>query len=199
MKIISLLIALAVLTVAAFGLYIALGAYPVGADVPHSGPVYWALTTVRDRSVAAQARDTIAPADLENPRRLAIGAGHYASMCSGCHLAPGYESSEVWKGLYPQPPPLAHGINLTPAEIFWVIKHGLKFSGMPAWGKSHSDDEIWDIAAFVLKLPRLTATQYKNLVAHAPPDRDMMRMPMPGATGKASPDDKTSMPMPQQR
>lgn len=197
MKIISLLIALTVLILVGFGLYIALGAYPVGADVPHSGPVNRVLATVRDRSVAAQARGISAPADLENPERLAVGAGHYASMCSGCHLAPGYENSELWKGLYPQPPPLAHGINLTPAEIFWVVKHGLKFSGMPAWGKSHSDDEIWDITAFVLKLPHLTATQYKTVVAHAPPDSDMMRMPMPGGdpTGKGSADNKTmSMP-----
>jgi mono/diheme cytochrome c family protein len=196
-KIINLLIALAVLIVAGFALYIALGAYPVGADVPHSGPAYWVLTTVRDRSVAAQARGISAPADLENPQRLAVGAGHYASMCSGCHLAPGYESSEIWTGLYPQPPPLAQGVNLTPAEMFWVIKHGLKFSGMPAWGQSHSDSEIWDITAFVLKLPHLTAAQYKDIVTHAPPDIDMMRMPMPGedATEKGSPAHKPmSMP-----
>lgn len=195
MRIIKLSVALAVLAVIGVGLYAYSGAYPVGADIPHSGPVYWVLTTVRDRGVAAQAGGIKVPADLENPRRLAVGAGHYASMCSGCHLAPGYESSEIWKGLYPQPPQLAHGIDLTPAEIFWVVKHGLKFSGMPAWGKSHSDDEIWDLTVFVLKLPHLTAAQYKDMVAHAPRDADMIMMPMPGgdAMGKNSTNGNSSV------
>lgn len=178
--IIKLLIALAVLFAAGLGMYIYLGGYPVGADVPHSGPVFWLLATVRDRGVATQTRDIRVPLDLDSPRRLSEGAGQYAAMCSGCHLTPGYESSETWQGLYPQPPRLAHGVDLTPAEIFWVVKHGLKFSGMPAWGKSHSDDEIWDVTAFVLDLPHLTPAQYRDMVAHAPPDRDMMRMPVPG-------------------
>lgn len=199
MRIINVLIAVAVLFVAALGIYIYFGAYPVGADVPHSGFVFSVLATVRDRGVAAQARNVAPPPDLDTPQRLSVGAGQYATMCSGCHLAPGYESSEIWKGLYPQPPRLAHGVDLTPAEIFWVVKHGLKFSGMPAWGKSHSDDQIWDIMAFVLKLPHLTAAQYKDIVAHAPGDTDMMRMPMPGGdpTEKESPDAKTSISMPQ--
>ena len=179
MKVIKPLVALAVLFAAGFGIYIYRGGYPVGADVPHSGPVYWILAMVRDRGIATQTRDIRAPIDLDNPRRLSDGAGQYATMCSGCHLAPGYESNETWKGLYPQPPRLAHGIDLTPAETFWVIKHGLKFSGMPAWGKSHSDGEIWDITAFVQNLPRLTPTQYRDMVMHARPDMDMMRMPMP--------------------
>ena len=179
MKLLTLLMVLAGLFVAGLGTYILLGAYPVGADVPHSGLVFSLLATVRDRGVAAQSRNVSVPADLDNPQRLSDGAGQYATMCARCHLAPGYESSETWKGLYPQPPRFAYGIDLTPAEVFWVVKHGLKFSGMPAWGRSHSDDEIWDITAFVLKLPHLTAAQYQEIVAHAPPDMDMMRMPMP--------------------
>lgn len=181
MRVIKLLVALAVLFIAGLAMYIYLGGYPIGADVPHSGAVFWLLATVRDRVVATQARDIRVPSDLDDSHRISNGAGQYATMCSGCHLAPGYESSETWKGLYPQPPRLAHAIDLTPAEIFWVVKHGLKFSGMPAWGESHSDDEIWDITAFVLSLPHLTAAQYKDMVAHAQPDMDMMKMPMPPA------------------
>jgi mono/diheme cytochrome c family protein len=180
LRILTPLIVLILLFSAGLGLYVYSGSYPIGADIPHSGPVFSLLATVRDRSVAAQARRVRPPADLDRPQRLSVGAGQYAAMCSGCHLAPGYESGETWEGLYPQPPRLAHVTDLTPAEIFWVVKHGLKFSGMPAWGKSHSDDEIWDITAFVLKLPHLTAAQYKDIVTRAPADADMTMMPMPG-------------------
>jgi mono/diheme cytochrome c family protein len=75
---------------------------------------------------------------------------------------------------------LAQGTDLTPAEVFWVVKLGLKFSGMPPWGRSHSDDEIWDLAAFVLRLSHVTPTEYRNLVTHAPRDKDILMMPMPG-------------------
>lgn len=199
MKAIKLVIVLALLLAAGLGTYIAVGSYPVGADVPHSGLVFSLLATVRDRGVAARSRGINAPADLESPKRLSVGAGQYAAMCSGCHLAPGYETNETWVGLYPRPPRLAHRSGLTPAKVFWVVKHGLKFSGMPAWGKSHSDDEIWDITAFVLNLPHLTPAQYKDVVAHAPPDTDMIVMPMPGegTTGKDSPDASPPMSMPQ--
>ena len=180
MKTTSLVIALALLTVLGLGIYAYSGTYPVGADEPHAGPTFWLLATVRDRGVAAQSRSVTPPPDLESPQRMSIGAGQYATMCSNCHLAPGYESGETWEGLYPRPPRLAQGTDLTPAEVFWVVKHGLKFSGMPAWGKSHSDDEIWDLTAFVLRLSRLTPAQYKDIVAHAPRDEDMLMMPMPG-------------------
>lgn len=198
LRAIKLVIALALLVVAGLGTYLALGGYPVGADVPHSRFVSSLLATARDRRVAAQARNISTPSDLDSAKRLSVGAGQYATMCSGCHLAPGYEADETWKGLYPQPPRLAHGLDLTPAEIFWAVKHGLKFSGMPAWGKSHSDEEIWDITAFVVMLPRLTPVQYKDMVARAPSDMDMIRMPMPGGdpTGRESPDSKPSMSMP---
>lgn len=181
LRTLKLFVALVLLFLGGLGLYLYSGRYPIGADMPHSGPVLSLLGIVRDRAVAAEARQVNPPADLDQPRRLTVGAGQYAAMCSGCHLAPGYESGETWEGLYPQPPRLAHGTRLTPAEIFWVVKHGLKFSGMPAWGKSHSDEEIWDITAFVLKLPHLTATQYKDIVTRAPPDADMTMMPMPGS------------------
>lgn len=75
LRIIKLLIALAVLFVAGLGMYIYLGDYPIGADVPHSGLVFWLLATMRDRGVATQTRNIRVPPDLDNPRRLSYGAG----------------------------------------------------------------------------------------------------------------------------
>jgi len=85
-------------------------------------------------------------------------------MCSGCHLAPGLEKTEISQGLYPSAPELSRGNDLTPAEQFWVLKHGIKMTGMPAWGPTHDDDLLWDIVAFVQKLPTLSPEQYQTIV-----------------------------------
>jgi mono/diheme cytochrome c family protein len=185
MRAIKISVAVVVVLAAGIGAYIYTGGYPIGADSPHSAAVLTLLSVARDRGIEAGSRDIRPPAGLSAPGRLSIGAGQYAAMCSGCHLAPGYRSDETWEGLYPQPPRLAQGTRLTPAEVFWVIKHGLKFSGMPAWGKSHTDDELWSITAFVLALPHLTAQQYRDIVARAPADADMVKMPMPQPGGQS--------------
>jgi mono/diheme cytochrome c family protein len=74
--------------------------------------------------------------------------------------------------MYPQPPNLSK-IRVDPRDAFWVIKHGVKMSGMPAWGGSHDDATIWSMVAFLQKLPELTPQQYEDMVAKAPPDEDM--------------------------
>lgn len=150
------------------------GAYDVAADVPHTSLVYWLLDTARDRSVAVRAGTVRVPADFETPARVAAGAGLYAEMCSGCHLAPGMERTEIAQGLYPAAPELAEGTDLTPAEEFWIIKHGIKMTGMAAWGKTHNDALIWDMVAFLQKLPSLSPDAYKALVKSAPEDHDEM-------------------------
>jgi mono/diheme cytochrome c family protein len=162
---------LALLAVVAVAIYA--GLYNIAADVPHTPPVYWLLETVRDRSVAARARD-IVPNDLDDANRISKGAGQYAEMCSGCHLAPGMKRTEISRGLYPRAPELRRKTNLTPAEQFWVVKHGVKMTGMPAWGVTHDDDLLWDVVAFVRKLPELTPEQYETLVKNAPKHEELM-------------------------
>jgi mono/diheme cytochrome c family protein len=166
--------ALALLTCAAV-VAIYAGLYNVAADVPHTQPVYWLLDTIRQRSVIARARDLVVPNDLDDANRISRGAGQYAEMCSGCHLAPGMKRTEVSRGLYPRAPELRHGSDLTPAEQFWIVKHGVKMTGMPAWGITHNDELLWDVVAFVRKLPELTAEQYEALVKNAPKHEEMMQ------------------------
>lgn len=156
------------------------GAYNIAADAPHTRPVYALLENLRDRSIAVHARGIQPPADLASPQRLAVGAGLYSEMCSSCHLGPGVEASEMSKGLYPQAPVLAEAQDLTAGEQFWVIKHGVKLSAMPSWGKTHPDPLIWDMVAFVRKLPGMTPDEYRRLVASAPADHDEMMKDMPG-------------------
>ncbi|HSR64139.1 MAG TPA: cytochrome c, partial [Xanthomonadaceae bacterium] len=147
------------------------GLYNVGADDPHTRPVLALVETLRDRSIASRSKDIAVP-DLEDAGLVLEGAGQYAAMCTGCHLAPGMEDSEIRPGLYPRPPELAK-VRVDPKVAFWVIKHGVKMSAMPAWGGSHDDPTIWSMVAFLQKLPTLTPAQYRDLVAKAPPDDDM--------------------------
>jgi mono/diheme cytochrome c family protein len=161
--------------VAAGALAIYLGAYDFAADVPHTQPVYWLLETARDRSIEVRATGVVAPDDLSDPKRVQRGAGHYAAMCSPCHLAPGMKRSEIARGLYPRAPELRHGTDLSPSEEFWAVKHGLKMTGMPAWGVTHSDEQLWDVVAFLQKLPELTPEQYQSLVKSAPSHPDLMK------------------------
>ena len=132
-----------IVAAACFGaasIFIYAGAFDVAADTPHSEPVYWLMQKVREHSIAARARDSV-PNDLADPKRIMSGAGQYAEMCSVCHLAPGMQRTEISRGLYPRAFELRRGSALTPAQEFWVVKHGIKMTGMPAWGVTH-DDEI---------------------------------------------------------
>ncbi|MCL6713192.1 cytochrome c [Pseudomonas sp. R2.Fl] len=140
------------------------GGYNVAADAPHTRPVYALLETARKRSIAVRAADLQPPADLSDPARIRQGAGNYDAMCTGCHLSPGSGPTELSRGLYPAPPDLTRAAPSS-AEAFWVIKHGIKASGMPAWGTSMGDEYIWNMAAFLQELPKLDRAQYQALVA----------------------------------
>ena len=163
--------ALVVIGVVGVGAFVYSGIYNIGADDHHTRPVYALMQTLRERSIAWRAKDLAVP-NLDDPQLILKGAGQYAAMCTGCHLAPGMADSEIRPGLYPQPPELSK-FRSDPHEAFWVIKHGIKMSAMPAWGGSHDDATIWSMVAFLQKLPDLSPGQYKDIVARAPPDEDM--------------------------
>jgi Cytochrome C oxidase, cbb3-type, subunit III len=152
------------IVVGVVGLAVYSGVYNVAADDPHSRVIHWLTSTVRARSIAARASDIAIPVDLSDPKRIAAGAAEYDEMCRGCRLAPGLEKTEISKGLYPSAPELSRGNDLNPAEQFWVLKHGIKMTGMPAWGPTHDDILLWDIVAFIQKLPSLTPEQYQAIV-----------------------------------
>jgi len=159
-----LLIAVAALVVVGAA-FIYSGMFNVAADDAHWSMTARLIEATREHSIDAQSRSVLTSPSLEDPDLIAMGAAHYDEMCTGCHLGPGLEDSELRAGLYPQPPKLAeHTEHRTPAELFWIIKHGLKMTGMPAWGMSHDDRSIWGMVAFVQKLPQLSPTAYHELV-----------------------------------
>ena len=144
------------------GIYIYSGLYDIGADIPHWPITEKIVETVRVRSIESRAKNIIPP-KLESPRLVLKGAGQYAAMCADCHLAPGMSDSEIRQGLYPQPPNLTR-VSIDPKVAFWVIKHGIKMTGMPAWGHSHDDLTLWSIVAFVNRLPGMGPQEYKDIV-----------------------------------
>jgi hypothetical protein len=153
-----------VVLVVGFGAVYA-GLFNVAADDPHWRLTHRLIELTRERSIAVQAHDVGAPPALNDPKFIAAGGQEYAEMCTGCHLAPGMEETEMRTGLYPKPPNLAEpGRHRSPAETFWIIKHGLKMTGMPAWGLTHDDQRLWSMVAFLQQLPTLSPTQYAALV-----------------------------------
>jgi len=167
---ITVVVVLGVLAIGA-GAFVYSGIYNIGADDHHTKPVFAVLQTLRENSIHARSKDIVVP-DLNDPQLILKGAGQYAAMCTQCHLKPGMKDSEIRPGLYPQPPNLSQ-VRVEPKEAFWIIKHGIKMSAMPAWGGSHDDPTMWSMVAFLQKLPDMTPAQYKDIVARAPADHDM--------------------------
>jgi mono/diheme cytochrome c family protein len=152
--------------------FVYFGAFSIAADVPHWPVVYRLLEAARQRSIEVHAEDIRVP-PLDDPNMIAEGANHYDAMCAGCHLAPGAQDTEIRRGLYPQPPKLAEAHGLQPAEEFWAIKHGIKLTAMPAWGGTHDNESIWNIVAFLQKLPGMSADDYQKLTnANGMPNHD---------------------------
>jgi mono/diheme cytochrome c family protein/ketosteroid isomerase-like protein len=154
------------------------GLYNIGADDPHWTPTRVLIDNLRERSIAARMADVAVP-NLEDPQRIRLGAVNYSAMCTGCHLAPGAEDTEIRPGLYPMPPDLTTLAKEDPKRSFWVIKHGIKMTAMPAWGKTHTDEQIWNMVAFLQKLPGMTPAQYAALGGKPPAeDEDHMHAGM---------------------
>jgi mono/diheme cytochrome c family protein len=143
-------------------LFVGSGVYNIGADDHHTKITLALIEQLRDRSIEKRARDINVPA-LEDSARIAAGAERYAALCVSCHLAPGVMQSAVRPGLYPHPPSLAQEAVIDPKKAFWIVKHGIKMSAMPAWGTSLDDTAIWDIVAFVRQLPDMSPATYQRL------------------------------------
>src|SRR5215468_11732149 len=159
----SLFLAVLVVVIGVCAL-IYVGIYDVAATEPHWPVTTWLLETARVRSIKALSAGIQTPPGLDDPAKILIGVDHYAAHCAVCHGAPGVPQADIAPGLYPSPPNLAKAASLySPAELFWILKHGIKMTGMPAWS-DHSDDELWATVAFLEKLPGMSEQDYAKLV-----------------------------------
>jgi mono/diheme cytochrome c family protein len=167
MKPLTTLVVLALIGAAIAAAALWSGIYNVGADDPHWSATYRALEVARKRSIAVRAADIQVP-DLSDAELIRNGAGNYSAMCVTCHLSPDAEETELSVGLYPRPPRWDALGQTDPREAFWVLKHGIKASGMPAWGKSMDDRYLWGMVAFLKQFPTMTAAQYSAQIAASP-------------------------------
>jgi mono/diheme cytochrome c family protein len=156
------------LLAAAGGVYLFSGYYDISATRLHWKTTLWIINEIRERSVEYHSK-AIKPHDLKDPKLLKVGVKHYHEMCRLCHGAPGHEMEEFAKGLYPKPPKLAlkEVQEMSDAETFWILKNGIKMTGMPAFGLTHDDDELWGIVTFWRRLPGLKPEQYKDFLESA--------------------------------
>jgi mono/diheme cytochrome c family protein len=144
--------------------FVGTGLYDIGADDHHLKVVFALIEQLRDRSIARRARDVTVPR-LDDAGKISAGARRYAALCAGCHPAPGAESAPLRAGMYPHPPSLAQEAPPAPARAFWIVKHGIKMSAMPAWGRTLDDAAIWDVVAFLQKLPDMSPEAYRAAAA----------------------------------
>ena len=159
----SLFIA-ALLIVLGAGAVIYAGMYDVAATSSHWRMTAWLLANARMRSIKAQAAAIQVPPALDDPAKALIGVTHYAAHCAVCHGAPGVPKGDIGRGLYPPPPDLAKAVQpYSPAELFWIVKLGIKMTGMPSWS-DHSDEEIWATVGFLEKLPAMSEQEYVRLL-----------------------------------
>ena len=143
---------------------VATGAYNVSANVPPSAFEKKMASWTVDKSVARRAPKITNPL-ASSPGAVPAGMEHYKEMCVLCHGAPGVYASEAGEGLNPPAPDLtlAKIQNRTDGELFWIVQNGIRMTGMPAFGPTHKDEEIWKIVAFLRHLPKLTPEEEKAL------------------------------------
>lgn len=157
------LLAMTAAVVAAGGAlgFIYAGIYDVAATRQHTPPVYWALITSLRQSILSHAgREVGDTPDLAG--REDRGLLLYERNCLACHGAPGVAMHDIGKGLTPPPANLVRtGREWAPHEIYWVVKHGLKMTGMPAWEYRLADDDLWSVVAFVRAMPHVSPADYR--------------------------------------
>jgi mono/diheme cytochrome c family protein len=139
------------------------GSFNIAATEEHTSFVRWAFDTTFRNSVELRAADLAAPENF-TPSMIAAGASEYKARCQHCHAGPGVKPAEWASGMRPKPPHLIEAAaHWTPQEVFWLAKHGAKMTGMPAFGPTHSDSTLWNIAGFVKQLPAMTPERYAEL------------------------------------
>ncbi len=138
------------------------GMFNVATSWKDPAIVRWALVTTRENSISSRASSIKAP-KTTGAAQVDSGFRSYREMCAVCHTPPGGKDSPIAQGLNPEAPGLAESAeHMSSAELFWVIKNGIRMTGMPAWGPTHKDGEIWDIVAFLKKLPGMKKAQYDS-------------------------------------
>lgn len=157
------------------------GLYNVAASRGHLDAVRWFLDFGMSNSVEFHARTLDAP-PLDDQALFERGIGHFQTGCALCHGTPGFPPSPIAQQMLPPPPDLSRAApKWTPEQLFWIVKHGLKYTGMPAWPAPVRDDEVWAIVAFLVRLPAISPDEYRLLaMTQADPPASARLIPTAG-------------------
>ncbi len=148
-------------------LFMASGLYNIAADQPHFEPIGWFLKTASTRSVIFHTEAERIP-NLHDPSLVEQGLTLCRKNCQPCHGAPGVASELIGRGINPKPPSLATmGNDWTNLQLFWIVSHGLKMSGMPAFDERLSETDRWATVAFLRRVVLLSPAEYARLTAAA--------------------------------
>ena len=166
MRLLALIGVLAIAGALAAGGFFLGGFFDISTSWDDPPPVAKAIARARDASIARHAIDR-PPADFGSPQRVQAGARAFSTLgCVNCHGAPGVKWQKFAEGMNPSPPDLKEAAaDLTPGKVFWVVNHGIRMTGMPAFAGVASDDELWSLAAFVKKLPDVSDADFKAWTA----------------------------------
>jgi mono/diheme cytochrome c family protein len=160
MAFIKSLITIAVIAAVIAFVVIFTGVFNVAATWKDPAPVLWAVHTTFINSVRNHAQGIAAPASFTD-EQVRTGFRHYNETCVYCHGGPGKDPGDIGKGLNPEPPYLPDTAgNWKPNELFWIVKNGVRMTGMPAFEPVWKDDDIWAVVAFVQKLPGMKDEDY---------------------------------------
>ena len=159
-------------------LWLGARSYDVGVTAPHSAPVEWALRRGMEASIRAHAENVVIPdgTNLDDPKLAERAIGHYSVACAQCHGAPGHPAAP-WMVLYPAPADLTRPevvSRWSDAELYWIVKHGIKDTGMIALGPTHQEQDLWAVSAFVRQLSQMSGERYHELVTQYQTQRAQM-------------------------
>lgn len=139
------------------------GVYNVAASVTHFDVTNRIIKVVLRRSVQTHSDAADIP-ELADEGMVRLGANHYRTGCAACHGSPAEAGSAVTARMYPAPPSLVHAReDWSTEDLHWIVRNGLKFTGMPAWPGEGRDDEVWPLVAFLEALPDMSASEYMAL------------------------------------
>jgi mono/diheme cytochrome c family protein len=126
---------------------------------------------VRGLAIPRAVRDRANPLE-PSAEVVAEGMSHYADHCASCHANNGSGDTELGRGLFPKPPDmrLAATQDLTDGALFYIIEHGVRFTGMPGWstGTESGENASWQLVHFIRRLPKLTDEELERMQAMNP-------------------------------
>lgn len=161
----NLILVPVLLLLAGFALMLG-GVYDVSATREDPALLRWVLETTKERSLEVRAAKVVKPEErASSPESVAV---LFQSLCVPCHGGPGVHRSPIGIGLYPKPPDLLEAAEDEEEELYWAIRHGIKMTGMPAFGPTHRDEDVWGLVAFVKGLPDLSPVEYRRLAGISP-------------------------------